>query len=431
MPGSVRSTQPCDRVQQRGARGRRVADDALGELQAVPVRPDHLADPLQHGRLLHPRRDTAVHVQARSLGDHVHRVGRVDHRGRERHPQHRLHLRRVVGRPLAPARRAPPPGRRRGRARRAPPRAGGVTSQPGRRSASASSSGPSFSRALSATIGRDAWPATPSVVSVKRKTPFSPTGHAVEALVAHAEPLAPALVEEVVAAAQVGALGREPVGAGPVHLLVGDRDHEQVPRARGASPRGRASRPPPPRRRSETSCRARRGPTRSRRRGRPTTDRGASRPDRRRTVSTCESSPSTGPSALPRSRATRLGRSGSGPTSDDLEAGALEQAGEVLLSGALVAGRVDGVHPHQLAGGPPPPRSSEPSVIAPAFLTMARMTTASAATSARFAPPSAPPSFGPDDDGWDARPPSLEPGRRPAPRRGRVRRRRRTTWPPS
>ena len=53
-------------------------------------------------------------------------------------------------------------------------RGAAVTSQPGLRVANASSSGASFSSALSPRPGTDAWPAIPSVLSVKRYTPFSP-----------------------------------------------------------------------------------------------------------------------------------------------------------------------------------------------------------------------------------------------------------------
>ena len=48
-----------------------------------------------------------------------------------------------------------------------------VMSCSGRRLASASSSGASLGSALSATLGIEAWPARPRVVSEKRKTPFS------------------------------------------------------------------------------------------------------------------------------------------------------------------------------------------------------------------------------------------------------------------
>ena len=51
-------------------------------------------------------------------------------------------------------------------------------------------------------------------------------------------------------------------------------------------------------------------------------------------------------------------------------------------------------------------------------------------TSARFARPSTAPVVAPGEDGLGRRPPGLEPHRRPAPGRGRVRRERRPTWRP-
>ena len=50
-----------------------------------------------------------------------------------------------------------------------------VTSNDGWRSAIALSSGASLSSALSPILGIEAWPATPSVRRMKRKTPFSAT----------------------------------------------------------------------------------------------------------------------------------------------------------------------------------------------------------------------------------------------------------------
>jgi hypothetical protein len=52
--------------------------------------------------------------------------------------------------------------------------------------------------------------------------------HRVDGLAAQAEGLAAALVEQVVAAREVGPLGGQPLGAGAVLLLVGHRDHQQV-----------------------------------------------------------------------------------------------------------------------------------------------------------------------------------------------------------
>ena len=50
-----------------------------------------------------------------------------------------------------------------------------VRSKAGWRSAMRASSGAIFSSALTPIFGIDAWPATPSVVTRKRKTPFSAT----------------------------------------------------------------------------------------------------------------------------------------------------------------------------------------------------------------------------------------------------------------
>ncbi len=54
-------------------------------------------------------------------------------------------------------------------------RAPSVRSKPGCWACIAASSGAIFSSALSPIFGIDAWPATPSVVRRKRKTPFSAT----------------------------------------------------------------------------------------------------------------------------------------------------------------------------------------------------------------------------------------------------------------
>ena len=196
--------------------------------------------------------------------------------------------------------------------------------------------------------GIEAWPATPSVSTVKRNTPFSATADAEVPAAVVLEDLAAALVEQVVAAHLVGVLGDQP-GRAPLaaRLLVGDDDDEQVPAPPGASPSARGRRRPPPRRRPGTSCRARRGPTGSRRPRRPTTGRAATPRGRRARCRRGPGSPAPG---------RRSGRAGAPPgwgarrsraEQLALEAGVLEVAGEELLGGALVARRVDGVEAHQ------------------------------------------------------------------------------------
>ena len=103
-------------------------------------------------------------------------------------------------------------------------------------------------------------------------------------------------------------------------LLVDHARRRAGRRGRGASPSARAPARRSPRPRSGTSCPARRGPTARRRPRRPTTGRAATRLASARTVSTCESRHSVGPSPAPRRRATRFGRSSVRPSSVDLEA---------------------------------------------------------------------------------------------------------------
>ena len=140
----------------------------------------------------------------------------------------------------------------------------------------------------------------------------------------------------------------EPDRAGPVDLLVHHADDEQVARRRPPARACERSRRRRPRPRSATSCPARRGPRRSPRRARPTTGRAASRTGSAPTVSTWESSPSTGPGARPRSRATRFGRSGSGPASVTSSPAARRSTARYSCAGALGARRVDGVEAQQL-----------------------------------------------------------------------------------
>src|SRR5215208_6573385 len=104
----------------------------------------------------------------------------------------------------------------------------GLSSSEGWRSRIACSSGASFVSALSPIRGIDAWPASPWVVSVKRKTPFSAT-HPPPVEV---EDLAGALVDHVVAPDLVGVLVAEPLRAELRARLLVCRDHDEQLAAR-------------------------------------------------------------------------------------------------------------------------------------------------------------------------------------------------------
>ena len=210
------------------------------------------------------------------------------------------------------------------------------------------SSGAIFTSALSPIFGIDAWPATPSVIRRKRKTPFSATQTPCTRRPSYGMTAPGALVEQVVAAHEVGAVLADPLRAlGAAGLLVDDADDEQVALGRPPALLARAGSPRRPRRRSATSCPARRGPRRSRRRGRPTTGRAATPPASRRRCRRGESRQSVGPSAWPRRRATRFGRSSVRPASSTSKPAALSRPARCSCAGALVPRRVDGVEADQ------------------------------------------------------------------------------------
>ena len=182
-----------------------------------------------------------------------------------------------------------------------------MRSKAGWRAPRRSSSGAIFSSALSPIFGIDAWPATPSVVSVKRKTPFSAHADAVERSSPNGKTVPRALVEQVVAADEVG-------------VVLADPDRAL---ARRRSPRRRrttTSRSPRAGRQPARASVERGGdlggglglhvqraaaPELRRRRGRPTTGRAASPTASASTVSTCESRHSDRPVGRRRAGARR------------------------------------------------------------------------------------------------------------------------------
>ena len=168
---------------------------------------------------------------------------------------------------------------------------------------------------------------------------------------------AAALVDDEVGAHEVGPLLAQPLGAvGRARLLVGGRDDQQLA-ARRPPAAARPARPRPrPRRRPGPSCRARRGPRPRRRRRRRSTGRGSTPTASAGTVSAWPSRHSVGPSASPRSRATRLGRSGSAPTSSHSKPASASSVAEQLLARALAARAGSRCRCGSAAGAARPPR---------------------------------------------------------------------------
>src|SRR4051794_13731250 len=81
--GIVLAHPLCDGIHQRGAHGRAVALDGLGELELVAVLTQDLTDALERDVLAHLRRHAAVDPDLRAGGDHVDLLPGADERGRE------------------------------------------------------------------------------------------------------------------------------------------------------------------------------------------------------------------------------------------------------------------------------------------------------------------------------------------------------------
>ena len=162
-----------------GERDRRaVADDRSVNSIRQPLRPPRSraprAMPSRTSSSPRPGRHAAVDPQLGAAGDHVDLLRRPDPRRRERHAEHRLEHRRQARVGLAHARdRAlrvlrvlADAARGSAAARRSAGRRAGA-----RRGARAPA--PSSAARCRPCPGIEAWPATPSVVTVKRNTPFS------------------------------------------------------------------------------------------------------------------------------------------------------------------------------------------------------------------------------------------------------------------
>jgi hypothetical protein len=156
---------------------RGVADDLLGELQAVALVAEHLADAPLGGLQAVAGRHAAVDVDRGARRDDVELVRGVGHRRREGDPEHRLDEHPEHGVALAQALQggAGSPFSGPNPSPSSSARGPSVRSKPGWRSPMACSSGATFRSALSPILGIEAWPAVPSVVRRKRKTPFSAT----------------------------------------------------------------------------------------------------------------------------------------------------------------------------------------------------------------------------------------------------------------
>ena len=92
---------------------------------------------------------------------------------------------------------------------------------------------------MSPRLGTEPWPARPRALSLKRKTPFSPSETPVEAAAVDLEQGAAALVHDEVGAHLLGVLLAKPFGAHVgAELLVGGDDHLELA-ARGPPARAR------------------------------------------------------------------------------------------------------------------------------------------------------------------------------------------------
>ncbi len=184
-------------------------------------------------RLPHAGRNTTVHVQARGVGDHVHRARGVHHGRGQGHPHHGLRLRRQSRRKGGKrderflgvaidveAETGEEHARTRGHV---PARSPGGHRVEQRRELEQGIVGAHRHRGVAGHAIGGQREAKHALLSDR---------HGVAALGAHRQHLAAALVEQEVAAHELGALRAYPLGTRAALLLVGHRDQQEIPARR-------------------------------------------------------------------------------------------------------------------------------------------------------------------------------------------------------